>query len=225
MRLLVIEDYTPLRKAVVRGLEEAGYAVDSTGDGKEGLWYAQSNDHDLIVLDLMLPSLDGWEILRTLRREGRQTHVLILTARDGVDDRVVGLDMGADDYLIKPFALEELLARVRALLRRRYLRKNPLLTVGDLEMDQATHQVRRGGQAIHLTAREYALLEFLALRAGEVVTRSDIWDHLYEFNSQVQSNVVDVYIGYLRKKLDQPGLPPLIHTRRGHGYWLGEDES
>ena len=225
MRLLVIEDYTPLRKAVVRGLEEAGYAVDSTGDGKEGLWYAQSNDHDLIVLDLMLPSLDGWEILRTLRREGRQTHVLILTARDGVDDRVVGLDMGADDYLIKPFALEELLARVRALLRRRYLRKNPLLTVGDLEMDQATHQVRRGGQAIQLTAREYALLEFLALRAGEVVTRSDIWNHLYEFNSQAQSNVVDVYIGYLRKKLDQPGLPPLIHTRRGHGYWLGEDES
>ncbi len=225
MRLLVIEDYTPLRKAVVRGLEEAGYAVDSTGDGKEGLWYAQSNDHDLIVLDLMLPSLDGWEILRTLRREGRQTHVLILTARDGVDDRVVGLDMGADDYLIKPFALEELLARVRALLRRRYLRKNPLLTVGDLEMDQATHQVRRGGQAVQLTAREYALLEFLALRAGEEVTRSDIWNHLYQFNSQAQSNVVDVYIGYLRKKLDQPGLPPLIHTRRGHGYWLGEDES
>lgn len=224
MRLLVIEDYTPLRKAVVRGLEEAGYAVDSTGDGKEGLWYAQSNDYDLIVLDLMLPGIDGWEILRSLRQEGQQTHVLILTARDTVDDRVVGLDMGADDYLVKPFALEELLARVRALLRRKYQSKNPLLRVGDLEIDQVTRKVQRGGDAIQLTSREYALLELLALRAGEVVTRSEIWERLYEFNSQAQSNVVDVYIGYLRKKIDQPGLPPLIHTRRGHGYWLGEDE-
>ncbi len=224
MRLLVIEDYTPLRKAVVRGLEEAGYAVDSTGDGKEGLWYAQSNDYDLIVLDLMLPGLDGWGILRSLRQEGQQTHVLILTARDTVDDRVVGLDMGADDYLIKPFALEELLARVRALLRRKYQSKNPSLRVGDLEIDQVTRKVQLGGNAIQLTSREYALLELLALRAGEVVTRSEIWERLYEFNSQAQSNVVDVYIGYLRKKLDRPGLPPLIHTRRGHGYWLGEYE-
>lgn len=225
MRLLVIEDYTPLRKAVVRGLEEACYAVDSTGDGKEGQWYAQSNEYDLIVLDLMLPGLDGWEILRSLRRQGLETHVLILTARDTVEDRVVGLDMGADDYLVKPFALEELLARVRALLRRKYQRKSPLLRVGDLEIDQSTRQVKRGGQTIQVTSREYALLELLALRAGEIVTRSEIWEHLYEFNSQTLSNVVDVYIGYLRKKLDRPGLPQLIHTRRGHGYWLGEDQS
>lgn len=224
MRLLVIEDYAPLRKAVLRALAEAGYAVDATGDGKEGLWFAQSNDYDLIVLDLMLPGLDGWGILRALRQEGRQTHVLILTARDGLDDRVAGLDMGADDYLVKPFALEELLARVRALLRRKYQHKDPLLRVGDLEIDQATRQVRRGGETIPLTSREYALLEFLALRAGEVITRSEIWEHLYEFNSQAQSNVVDVYIGYLRKKIDRHDRPALIHTRRGHGYWLGEDE-
>jgi DNA-binding response OmpR family regulator len=223
MRLLVIEDYDPLRKAVVRGLEEAGYAVDATGDGEEGLWYAQSGEHDLIILDLMLPGLDGWSILRRLRDEGLQVHVLILTARDAVEDRVQGLDLGADDYLVKPFALEELLARVRALLRRQYQKKNPLIKVADLELDQATRQVRRSGQAVQLTAREYALLELLALRAGEVVGRGEIWEHLYEFNSEAQSNVVDVYIGYLRRKLDLPGLPPLIHTKRGQGYWLGEE--
>ena len=205
MRLLVVEDYAPLRKAVVRALQEAGYAVDATGEGQEGLWYAQSNDYDLIVLDLMLPGLDGWSILRSLREEGIQTHVLILTARDAVEDRVEGLDLGADDYLVKPFALDELLARVRALLRRQYQSKSPLIKVADLELDQATRQVRRGGREIDLTRREYALLEYLALRAGEVVSRGDIWEHLYEFNSQAQSNVVDVYIGYLRKKLDRPG--------------------
>jgi len=225
MRLLVIEDYAPLRKAVVRALQEAGYAVDATGEGQEGLWYAQSNDYDLVVLDLMLPGLDGWSILRSLRGEGIQTHVLILTARDAVEDRVEGLDLGADDYLVKPFALDELMARVRALLRRQYQSKSPLIKVADLELNQATRQVRRSGQEIDLTRREYALLEYLALRAGEVVSRNEIWEHLYEFNSQAQSNVVDVYIGYLRKKLDRPGLVPLIHTRRGQGYWLGEEDS
>lgn len=225
MHLLVIEDYEPLRKAVVRGLEEAGYAVDATGDGEEGLWYAQSGEHDLIILDLMLPGLDGWSILRRLRDECLQTHVLILTARDAVEDRVEGLDLGADDYLVKPFALEELLARVRALIRRQYRKKNPLIKVADLELDQATRKVRRGGQAVELTAREYALLELLALRAGEVVSRSQVWEHLYKFNSDAQSNVVDVYIGYLRRKLDRPGLAPLIHTKRGQGYWLGEEGS
>ena len=225
MRLLVIEDYVPLRKAVVRGLEEAGYTVDATGDGEEGLWYAQSGEYDLIVLDLMLPGLDGWSILRRLREEGHQTHVLILTARDAVEDRVEGLDLGADDYLVKPFALEELLARVRALIRRQYRKKNPLIKVVDLELDQATRQVWRDGHEVQLTAREYALLELLALRAGEVVSRSEVWEHLYEFNSDAQSNVVDVYIGYLRKKLDRPGLAPLIHTKRGLGYWLGEEGS
>ena len=146
MRLLVIEDYAPLRKAVVRALQEAGYAVDATGEGQEGLWYAESNDYDLVVLDLMLPGLDGWSILRKLREEGLQTHVLILTARDAVEDRVEGLDLGADDYLVKPFALDELLARVRALLRRQYQSKSPLIKVADLELAQATRQVRRGGR-------------------------------------------------------------------------------
>ncbi|MBU4605333.1 MAG: response regulator transcription factor [Proteobacteria bacterium] len=220
-----MEDYAPLRKAVVRALQEAGYAVDATGEGQEGLWYAQSNDYDLVVLDLMLPGLDGWSILRSLRGEGIQTHVLILTARDAVEDRVEGLDLGADDYLVKPFALDELMARVRALLRRQYQSKSPLIKVADLELNQATRQVRRSGQEIDLTRREYALLEYLALRAREVVSRNEIWEHLYEFNSQAQSNVVDVYIGYLRKKLDRPGLVPLIHTRRGQGYWLGEEDS
>ncbi len=225
MRLLVVEDYGPLRKSIVRALGEAGYAVDATGDGQEGLWFAQSSDYDLIVLDLMLPGLDGWSILRKLREEGVKTHVLILTARDAVEDRVEGLDLGADDYLVKPFALEELLARVRALLRRKYQNKNPLIKIADLELDQASRQVRRGGHEIDLTRREYALLEFLALRAGEVVSRSEIWEHLYEFHAQAQSNVVDVYIGYLRKKLDGPGLAILIHTKRGQGYWLGEEGS
>ena len=225
MRLLVIEDYAPLRKAVVRALREAGYAVDATDEGQEGLWYAKSNDYDLIVLDLMLPGLDGWSILRSLREEGLQTHVLILTARDAVEDRVEGLDLGADDYMVKPFALDELLARVRALLRRQYQSKSPLIKVADLELDQATRQVRRAGREINLTKREYALLDYLALRAGEVVSRSDLWEHLYEFNSDAQSNVVDVYIGYLRKKLDRPGMVPLIHTKRGQGYWLGEEDS
>ena len=225
MRLLVIEDYAPLRKAVVRALREAGYAVDATDEGQEGLWYAKSNDYDLIVLDLMLPGLDGWSILRSLREEGLQTHVLILTARDAVEDRVKGLDLGADDYMVKPFALDELLARVRALLRRQYQSKSPLIKVADLELDQATRQVRRAGREINLTKREYALLDYLALRAGEVVSRSDLWEHLYEFNSDAQSNVVDVYIGYLRKKLDRPGMVPLIHTKRGQGYWLGEEDS
>ena len=225
MRLLVVEDYEPLRKAVVRALEEAGYAVDATGEGHEGLWYAESNDYDLIVLDLMLPGMDGWSILRKLRGEGLQTHVLILTARDAVEDRVEGLDLGADDYLVKPFALDELLARVRALLRRQYQSKNPLIKVADLELDQATRHVRRDGQEIDLTRREYTLLEFLALKAGEVVSRGEIWEHLYAFNSDAQSNVVDVYIGYLRRKLNLPGLAPLIHTKRGQGYWLGEEIS
>ncbi|MCB2225906.1 MAG: response regulator transcription factor [Desulfarculaceae bacterium] len=225
MRLLVIEDYAPLRKAVVRALREAGYAVDATDEGQEGLWYAKSNDYDLIVLDLMLPGLDGWSILRSLREEGLQTHVIILTARDAVEDRVEGLDLGADDYMVKPFALDELLARVRALLRRQYQSKSPLIKVADLELDQATRQVRRAGREINLTKREYALLDYLALRAGEVVSRSDLWEHLYEFNSDAQSNVVDVYIGYLRKKLDRPGMVPLIHTKRGQGYWLGEEDS
>jgi DNA-binding response OmpR family regulator len=223
MRLLLVEDYPPLQKSVAKGLREAGFAVDVTGDGEEGLWYATSNDYDVVILDLMLPKVDGLTILRQLREKGRPTHVLILTAKDTVADRVRGLDQGADDYLVKPFAFEELLARVRALARRAYCTKNPSLEVGDLRIETPAQRVWRGRQEIHLTPREYALLEYLAMRAGEVVSRTDIWEHVYEFNSEADSNVVDVYIGYLRKKLERPGKSPLIHTLRGRGYSLGAD--
>ncbi len=221
MRVLVVEDYAPLRQALTKGLEEAGFAVDATGDGEEGLWYARSGAHDAIVLDRMLPGLDGLELLATLRREGRDTHVLLLTAKDTLDDRVTGLNAGADDYLVKPFSFDELLARLQALIRRRYGSKSPVLCIDDLEIDTVRRHVQRGGICIELTAREYALLEYLARRTGELVTRTDIWEHVYDFCDSAQSNVVDVYIGYLRRKLERPGQPRLIHTRRGQGYVLG----
>lgn len=221
MRILVVEDYEPLRKSLEQGLREAGFAVDVAGDGEEGLWYAQGNEYDVLVLDLMLPKLDGLSILKQLRAEGRQSHVLILTAKDALEDRVRGLDLGADDYLVKPFAFEELLARIRALIRREYRAKRGEIVVEDLRIDPAAQRVSRAGRTISLTAREYALLEYLALRVGEVVSRTDIWEHTYEFSSSATSNVVDVYIGYLRKKLDTEGLAPLIHTVRGRGYLLG----
>jgi DNA-binding response OmpR family regulator len=221
MRLLIVEDYRPLREPLTKGLQEAGFAVDATGDGEEGLWYALGNDYDVIILDLMLPGRDGLSILKKLRAEGRQNHVLILTAKDTVDDRIAGLDLGADDYMVKPFAFQELLARVRALVRRSYRTKNPLLEVQDLRIDLTLQRVWRGGVEIGLTAREYALLEYLAMRAGQVVSRADIWEHVYEFNSSASSNVVDVYVGYLRKKIERPDGPSLISTIRGRGYMLG----
>ncbi|MFO7903532.1 MAG: response regulator transcription factor [Pirellulaceae bacterium] len=223
MRLLLVEDYPPLQKSVVRGLREAGFAVDVTGDGQEALWYAEGNEYDAIVLDLMLPGLDGVSILRRLRDGGRQTHVLIITAKDAVADRVAGLNAGADDYLVKPFEFEELLARVQALVRRTYHRKNPVLAVGPLVIDTSTQHVERGGRIVELTAREYALLEYLAMRAGELVPRTDVWEHVYDFHSDASSNVVDVYVGRLRRKLDQEGEPSVIETVRGRGYILRSD--
>ncbi len=223
MRLLIVEDYRPLRESLAKGLREESFAVDATGDGEEGLWYARGNDYDVIILDLMLPGLDGLSILQKLRAEGRQSHVLILTAKDTLDDRLTGLDLGADDYLVKPFAFQELLARVRALLRRSYRTKNPLVEVQDLRIDLTLQRVWRGGVEVGLTPREYALLEYLAMRAGAVVSRTDIWEHVYEFNSSVSSNVVDVYVGYLRKKIERPDGPSLISTIRGRGYRLGAE--
>lgn len=224
MRLLVVEDYAPLRKSISRGLKDAGFAVDSTGDGEEGLWYAQSYEYDALILDVMLPTVDGLTLLRRLREKGQDTHVLILTAKGELEDRLRGLNLGADDYMVKPFAFEELLARVRALVRRAYKAKNPLLRVADLTVDTRARTAHRGRRALDLTAREYALLEFMALRAGEVVTRSDIWEHLYEQDTSPDSNVVEVYIGYLRRKLERDGASRLIHTRRGQGYVLGGPE-
>jgi DNA-binding response OmpR family regulator len=223
MRALVVEDYAPVRNAVVEGLGEQGFAVDAAADGEEGLWYAENNPYDVIVLDIMLPKVDGLALLRRLRAAGSTSPVLLLTARDSVDDRVRGLDHGADDYLVKPFAFAELLARVRALVRRRYEARDPLVRVGDLEVDTVKRTVRRGGATVALSAREYALLEYLALRAGTVVTRTEIWEHLYSFDADAQSDVVDVYIGYLRKKLERDGAPKLIHTRRGQGYVLAAE--
>ncbi|MBI1374726.1 MAG: response regulator [Phycisphaera sp.] len=222
MRILLVEDYAPLRTSLTKGLREEGFAVDSAGDGEKALWHAGGASYDVIVLDLMLPKVDGWTVLRRLREGGCEDPVLILTARDAVEDRVEGLNRGADDYLVKPFAFEELLARLRALVRRKYARKDPVLCVGDLRIDTAAKSVTRGDESIELTAREYALLELLAMRAGSVVSRADVWSSLYEFHDEATSNVVDVYIGYLRRKLDGPGRAPLIHTRRGQGYVLEE---
>ena len=221
MRLLVIEDYRPLQQSLTKGLREAGFAVDTTRNGQEGLWYATGSEYDVIILDLMLPGMNGLEILKKIRAQGRKSHVLILTAKDTVEDRVAGLDLGADDYLVKPFAFEELLARIRALLRRSYLEKNPRIKIKDLRIDLTAQRVWRSREEIQLTPREYALLEYLAMRLGQTVSRTDIWEHLYEFNSSALSNVVDVYIGYLRGKIERPDKPRLIHTVRGRGYVLG----
>jgi DNA-binding response OmpR family regulator len=205
---------------VAEGLREAGFAVDVTGDGEEGLWYATGGGYDGIILDIMLPGMDGLAVLKRLREEEDDTPVLILTARDAVADRVQGLNLGADDYLAKPFAFEELLARVHALVRRRYGRGSPEIVVGALCIDTAARRAWRGSRELQLTAREYTLLEYLAMRAGETVSRSDIWQHLYEFEAEATSNVVDVYIGYLRRKLEEPGEARLIRTVRGVGYAL-----
>jgi DNA-binding response OmpR family regulator len=222
MKILVIEDYDILRKSLSQGLREEGFDVTATGDGEEGLWHARAGDPDVIVLDLLLPGMDGLTILRKLRAGGSKACVLILTAKDTVRDRVVGLDHGADDYLVKPFDRCELLARIRALIRRKYETADSLIRVRDLEVDTRARTVRKAGQPVDLTAHEYRLLEYLALRANQVVTREQICEHLYAFGSEVYSNVVDVYVGYLRRKLERDGSPRLICTRRGLGYVLGE---
>ena len=220
MRLLVIEDNKMLAQSLRRGFQEEGFAVDVATDGEEGLWYAKSNPCDVIVLDLTLPKIDGLELLRQIRKRGIASHVICLTARGATEDKVRALNLGADDYLAKPFAFEELLARVRSLCRRAYQRKDPVIRVADLEINTASRTVRRGGTVIQLSTREYALLEFLAFHAGEVVTRTMIWDHLYDFADETTSNVVDVYVCLLRKKIDGRSRRPLIHTRRGEGYIL-----
>jgi DNA-binding response OmpR family regulator len=220
MHLLLIEDSIRLQSSVGRGLRKAGYAVDVTGDGEEGLWLAQSNRYDVIILDLMLPGIDGLTLLRRLRAKHNGTHVLILTAKDTLEDRVAGLQTGADDYLIKPFAFEELLARVQALCRRSYHRKNPKIEIGDLEIDTAARLVWRKGKPIDLTAREFMLLEYLALRRGHVVSRTEIEAHIYSDSTEVMSNVVDSAVCLLRRKITLPGTAPIIQTRRGMGYIL-----
>ncbi|MCX7016590.1 MAG: response regulator transcription factor [Candidatus Sumerlaeota bacterium] len=222
MRLLLIEDSKRLQTALAVGLRRSGWAVDVCGDGEEGLWLAESNEYDVIVLDLMLPKIDGLTVLQRLRAQGRNTHILILTAKDTVEDRVRGLQLGADDYLIKPFAFAELLARTQALARRAYGVKRPRLAIGDLVLDTAARTVVRAGAAIPLAPREYALLELLARRRGEVVSRTEIEEHIYDERAQPMSNVVDAAVYALRRKIGRPGASSLIQTRRGMGYILQE---
>jgi DNA-binding response OmpR family regulator len=225
MRILLVEDYEPLARSVAQGLREAGYAVDLSINGQEALALAESSPYDAIVLDIMIPGVDGLTILRRLRSAGSTTAVLLVTARDQVSDRVAGLDIGADDYLVKPFEFGELLARLRAVIRRRYQTSSNVLLVGDLEIDTSARSVKRSGRSILLSAREFALLEYLALRRGQVVTRGEVWEHVYDFAAEPSSNVVDVYVGYLRRKLhDGEGFRKLIHTHRGLGYSLDAED-
>jgi DNA-binding response OmpR family regulator len=224
VRVLLVEDHKPLSRSLRQGLEEEGYAVDVAYDGDEADYKATSAPYDVVVLDVMLPKMDGLTLLHKWRKGGAKSHVLMLTAKDQLDDKVKGLDAGADDYLTKPFELEELLARVRALVRRGHQVKDPILRVFDLEIDTAARTVKRAGQAIHLTPREYGLLEFLAFHRGRVVTRTMIWEHLYDEHDESTSNVVDVYIRYLRNKIDKGFDPPLILTRWGEGYMLRAEE-
>lgn len=220
MKVLVVEDYEALRSSLKKGLEENGYAVDVADNGEDGLWLAQNESYDVAILDLMLPKVHGLDILRQIRAQGFAYPVLILTVQGSVSDRVQGLDLGADDYLVKPFAFEELLARVRALVRRRYQERNPVIELKGIRIDTVGQQVFVQDGEVALTGREYALLELLARRAGEVVSRTEIWEHLYALDSDRISNVVDVYIAALRRKLAQAGSENLITTLRGRGYRL-----
>jgi two-component system OmpR family response regulator len=221
MRLLVVEDDRKLATAVGRGLRSEGYAVDLAGDGEAALVQAAVYDYDAIVLDVMLPRRDGLDVCRVLRQRGCWAPVLMLTARGRIPDRIRGLDVGADDYLAKPFDFGELLARLRALTRRAPAERPPRLEVGDLTVDPATHRVQRLGQDVRLTAREFAVLEFLARHPGQVVSRTMLLDHVWDENHLGSTNIVDQYVGALRRKLEQPFDSALIHTVRGVGFRLG----
>jgi two-component system, OmpR family, response regulator len=220
MRLLLVEDDAKLARAVGRGLRHEGYAVDVVADGDDALTQAAVWDYDGIVLDVMLPNRDGFEVCRVLRERDCWAPILMLTARGQLDDRIRGLDVGADDYLIKPFDFGELLARLRALVRRAPAQRPVRVEVGDLVVDPATHEVARAGVPVALTAREFAVLEYLARHAGEAVTRASLLDHVWDENFEGSTNIVDVYVGYLRRKLEQPFDRPLIRTIRGVGYAL-----
>lgn len=220
MRILVVEDEAKMLSFLKQGLEEQRYAVDVSPDGEDGLHWALNFSYDVIILDIMLPRMDGFEICRTLRDKHIQTPVLMLTARDAIDDRVEGLDCGADDYLIKPFVFRELLARIRALARRESAQKSTRLVVGDLILDMVTHTAYRGDRVIELTTKEYGLLEFLMLHPNQVLSRTVIADHLWSYDYMPDSNVVDVYIRYLRKKIDDGFDEKYIRTIRGTGYQL-----
>ena len=220
MRILVIEDEKKIANFIKRGLKEEGYAVDTADDGEQGYFMATTQDYDLIVLDLMLPKIDGLTLCRRLRAEKVPSSILMLTAKDSVKDKVSGLDSGANDYITKPFAFEEFLARVRVLLRKQVSSTATKLTAGELTLDLVTHKVSRGGKEIELTAKEYALLEYFMRNAGSCVTRTMISEHVWDMNFDSFTNVIDVYVNYLRKKLDGGPGKKLIQTVRGRGYIL-----
>jgi heavy metal response regulator len=220
MRLLVVEDEKKVARFVKKGLEEEGYAVDVAPDGEEGLAMALDGVHDLIILDIHLPRMDGLGVLQELRKKKVTTPVLLLTVRATIEDKVLGLDAGADDYLTKPFAFQELLARVRALLRRRADAEAPVLQVGDLTLDPARRLASRGGEKIDLTPKEFALLAYFMRNSGRVLTRTMISEHVWDYDFDTMTNVIDVYVNYLRKKIEAGREPKLIHTVRGAGYVL-----
>jgi two-component system OmpR family response regulator len=217
MRILVVEDEPRLQRNLAKALREEGYAVDAAGDGDDGIFKAETCDYDAIVLDVMLPKLDGWELLARLRKQ-KQTPVLMLTARDAHSDRVRGLDTGADDYVVKPFDLSELFARLRALIRRSANKTTNVIEIGDVKIDTAARNVLLKEKPVELTAREYALVEFLALHRGEVVTRTQLYEHLFDESDSTLSNLLDVHVSNIRKKLGHD----FIVTRRGHGYCIEE---
>jgi DNA-binding response OmpR family regulator len=220
MRLLLVEDEARMARFIARGLREQAYAVDVASDGEDALYQAAINDYDAIILDVMIPRKDGFTVCRELRAEGVRAPVLMLTARDSVEDRIAGLDTGADDYLTKPFEFGELLARLRALLRRGRELRSTVLQVADLTIDTRGQQARRRGQFLNLTTKEYALLEYLARNEGQVVGREEIAEHVWDGSFDPFSNLIEVYINRLRRKVDGPFDVPLIHTRRGAGYML-----
>ena len=220
MRILIAEDDKDLNQLVKRRLKEADYSVDSCFDGEEVFDYLLGAEYDALVLDIMMPKLDGLQVLQRLRREGNSVPVLLLTARDSIEDRVAGLDAGADDYLIKPFAFEELLARLRVLLRKPQMEKSSVLKVGDLELHLNTRQVFRGGKEVVLSSKEFSLLRYMMQNAGIVLSRDKLQQHVWDYDFSGGSNVIDVYIRYLRKKLDDGYDKKYIHTVRGHGYVL-----
>ena len=224
MRILLAEDERKVAEHIRTGLVAEGYAVDVASDGDEALWLAESNTYDAMLLDITMPHKDGITVVRLLRRKGILAPVMFLTARDDVEDKVRGLDAGADDYLTKPFSIVELLARLRALLRRQRPQTNNIVRVADLELDLVSHEARRAGEQIELTRREFALLEFLINASPKPVSKTAIVEHVWDQHFDSETNVVNVYIKMLRRKIDKPGLPPLIHTVRGVGFTLREGE-
>lgn len=224
MRILLVEDDPGIARFVAKGLREQAFAVDVTGDGEDALYKSTINDYDAIILDVMIPGRDGFSVCRELRAAGSVVPVIMLTARDTVQDRITGLDIGADDYLTKPFAVTELLARLRALMRRGHVVRPATIQIGDLRLDTRAQRATRGGRELGLTGKEYALLEYLAREQGRVVSRAEIAEHVWDENFDPLTNLIDVHINRLRRKVDTGFSPRLIHTRRGAGYMLAASD-